>query len=939
MASQYKNLDDFLAKHKFVNSETQSLSPTHTRIGNKTMGITGGSYTIPEEKKSVFHDLYYRKVFHEKKNEYLTEKQISNGAILVDLDLKFSIDVDKRIYTSSHIEIILSLYLDTLKSMLQFVPESFPIFIMEKKDVNRCVEKEVTKDGIHIIIGIKTDHVFQGMLRKRIVQEIPNIWDDEPLPITNSWDNVVDDSICKGSTNWQVYGSRKPGHAPYILTQYYKVTFDERDSEFSLDLLPIVEKDVMNIVSAQYNDHPLFAMKPEIEREYNNVKNAKHVPKAKRKSCIKFNVIEDVVVPDINDIKNKEQLEIAVNALLKTFDASDYSSIEAHEYTQILPESYYEDGSHANNCRVAFALKHTDERLFLSWVMLRSKNPSFDYDDIPNLLHRWKNDFNKKDGGLTKNSIIYWAKKDAYEKYVEVKNTSLQHYIDQTLNTTNSTDYDVAKVLHFMNKGTYCCTNIGSKLWYVFENHRWKEDKRMSIRNKISEEVHRIYSDKMNSLLVEIQESNENQDQHEKLRKKIQKLGKTCEKLKKTSDKNNIFREAMEIFCNDEFLRKIDGNKYLMCFKNGVVDFKKKEFRAGIPEDYLSKCTNINYFEDIRKYMEKGENLDQEIVDIVREINEYMSQLYPIPELCDYMWAHLASCLIGENINQTCSFYVGSGSNGKSSIVELMSYAFGDYKGVLPISIVTEKRVGVGGTNSELIALKGVRYAVMQESSKGMKLNEGILKELTGGDTIVARQLFKESESFTPQFTLVVCTNNLPDIEATDDGTWRRIKSIQHHAKFVDNLEDKRYKGVPFLFKKNKNVKDKLKIWAPIFMSMLVYKVFQTEGIVDDCEEVLKDSTKYRESQDHIASFMNETILEVEDSIVTSGALEQAFKLWFRENLESSGIKQPKLCDLKNAMTLKYTKINIGKATRKDAWQDVKLNEYKNDDIGDLSKS
>lgn len=939
MASQYKNLDDFLAKHKFVNSETQSQSPTHTRIGNKQLSVAGGSYTIPEEKLQIFHELYYRKVFYEKKNEYLTEKQIAIGPILIDFDLKFSIDVDKRLYTKNHLEIILALYLETLKSMLQITDEPFPIFILEKKDVNRCVEKEVTKDGIHIIIGIKSDHIFQGMLRKRILQEIPTIWDeDEPLPITNSWDNVVDDTICKGTTNWQVFGSRKPGHSAYMLSYYYKATLDTSDREFSLDPLPFVEKDVMNIISAQYNNHPSFAMKPEIEREHDEIKNAKNVPKSKRKSTIKFNVIEDIVVPNINDIKTNEQLIVAMNALLKTFDASDYSSIEAHEYTQILPESYYEDGSHANNCRVAFALKHTDDRLFLSWVMLRAKNPTFDYNEIPELLRRWNTDFNKKDGGLTKNSIIYWAKKDAYDKYVEVKNMTLQHYIDQTLNTTNSTDYDVAKVLHFMNKGLYCCTNIGSKLWYVFENHRWKEDKRMSIRNKISEEVHRIYSDKMSSMLLEIQSSNENQEQHEKLRKKIQKLGKTCEKLKKTSDKNNIFREAMEIFCDDEFLRKIDSNKYLMCFKNGVVDFKKKVFRAGTPEDYLSKSTHIEYLEDIEKYMGSSEELDEEIVTIVKEINEYMSQLYPIPELCNYMWAHLASCLIGENINQTCSFYVGSGSNGKSSIVELMSYAFGDYKGVLPISIVTEKRTGVGGTNSELVALKGVRYAVMQESSKGMKLNEGILKELTGGDTIVARQLFKESESFTPQFSLVVCTNNLPDIEATDDGTWRRIKSIQHHAKFVDNLEDPRYKGVSYLFKKNKNVKDKLKIWAPIFMSMLVYKVFQTDGIVEDCEEVLKDSTKYRESQDHIASFLNEVVDEVEGATISSGSLEEAFKYWFRENVGSSGIKQPKLCDLKSAMTLKYSTIDLGKM-KKTVWKDVKLNEYKGDDIADLSKS
>lgn len=926
MASQYRNLDDFLSKHKFVSESTES--PTHTRIGNKTLKISGGSYTILEEEKDVFHELYYRKVFSEKRPEYLTEKQISDGPILIDFDFKFSVDVDKRLYTNSHVEAILGLYLDTLKSMLEFTNEPFPIFIMEKKDVNRCIEKELTKDGLHIIIGIKADHIFQGLLRNKIVKEIPNIWDDDALPLTNTWENVVDDSICKGSTNWQVYGSRKPDHQPYILTKHYHVTFDSSDKEFSLDPKPIDERTIVPFISAQYNQHPVFNMTKTTQDEYNGVKNAKNKPK--RKSCFKINVVEDVVIPDIMDIKTKEQLELAVNAMLKTFDASDYSSIEAHEYTQILPEAYYEDGTHPNNCRVAFALKHTDERLFLSWVMLRSKNPSFDYNDIPALLHRWKNDFNKRDGGLTKNSIIYWAKKDAYEKYLEVKNTSLQHYINQSLNTNNSTDYDIAKVLHFMNKGLYCCTNISSKTWYVFENHRWKEDKRMSIRNKISEEVHQIYNAKLDALFLEIQESNENQENHEKLRTKIQKVSKTCEKLKKTSDKNNIFREAMEIFCDDEFMRKTDSNKYLMCFKNGVVDFKTKTFRAGSPDDYITKCTHTNYFEDIGKYMREETDLDENIVTIVKEITEYMQQLYPIPELCEYMWCHLASCLIGENINQTCSFYIGSGSNGKSSIVELMSYAFGDYKGVLPISMVTEKRSSVGGTTSELIALKGVRYAVMQESSKGMKLNEGILKELTGGDTIVARQLFKESETFTPQFTLVVCTNNYPEIEATDDGTWRRIKSIRHHAKFVDNMNDDRYKGFPFLFKKNKNVKDKLKIWAPIFMSMLVYKVFQTEGQVDDCEEVLKESNEYRENQDHVAKFINEMVVQEEGARIGPQNLWQQFKLWFQEY--HSGNKMPKNADLKVAMTAKFS------SDSKTGWKNVKLIIKKMDDLEELNE-
>lgn len=938
MMSQYKNLDDFLTKHKVTKTEQ---SPTHTRIGDKTHSVFAGSYFIDEEEKDIFYELYYRKVFQEKKPEYLTEKQSNNGPILIDFDLKFSIDVDRRLYTNDHLMDILNLYLGILKTMIQFTREPFPVFIMEKKDVNRCVEKGLTKDGIHIVIGIQMDHTLQMMLRKRVLAEISQLWDEDgetpPLPITNTWENVVDDTICRGTTNWQLYGSRKPAHDAYAITHHYIVNFDEDDSEFSIDKKPINEKELLPIVSAQNTSHPMFLMKKELESEYSQSKSK---PKTKKKSVIKFNIVDDSPAK-LEDIKTHEQLVNAVNALLKSFSDTEYDLREAHDYTQILPESYYEDGSHLKNRQVAFALKHTDDRLFLSWVMLRAKNPSFDYSEIPNLFHEWSTYFNKNENTLTRKSIIYWAKNDADpEQFLQVRNSSLNHYIDETLTTSSATDYDIAKVLQYMNKDMFCCVNIGMKTWFAFDNHRWVEDKSMSIRNKISEEVHALYFEKTMGLMKDLTECDpEDSSRHTFLTEHLKKASRTCEKLKKTSDKNNIFREAMELFYNGKFLKKTDSNKYLMCFDNGVIDIKAKTFRAGLPEDYLTKCTNNDYFENIGAYIAavkmnaSREDLDSEILTIVEEIYQYMEQLYPIPNLCDYMWDHLASCLIGENINQTCSFYIGSGSNGKSCIVELMSYAFGDYKGVLPISIVTEKRAGVGGTTSELIALKGVRYAVMQESSKGMRINEGILKELTGGDSIVGRQLFKESETFTPQFSLVVCTNNLPEVDANDDGTWRRVKSIPHHSKFVDNLEDERYSSCSYLFKKDKNVKDKLKIWAPIFMSMLVHRVFETEGLVQDCEEVVKHSDKYRESQDYMSSFMKEMIIKEEGKKLGKKELWEQFKLWFQDNHAGNGTKMPKGAELNAVVSLKYGEPKQVGDTKQNGWLNIGINYPVRDDM------
>jgi phage/plasmid-associated DNA primase len=174
-----------------------------------------------------------------------------------------------------------------------------------------------------------------------------------------------------------------------------------------------------------------------------------------------------------------------------------------------------------------------------------------------------------------------------------------------------------------------------------------------------------------------------------------------------------------------------------------------------------------------------------------------------------------------------------------------MSHTLGDYKGTVPITLVTEKRTSIGGTSSEVMQLKGIRYAVMQEPSKGVKLNEGIMKELTGGDPLQARALFQESETFEPQFKLVVCTNNLFDIDSNDDGTWRRIRKCDFLSKFIDENET-HTDDTQFVFIKDKALKEKLPQLAPVFASMLVKLAFETGGNVEDCVTVNEASNKQK---------------------------------------------------------------------------------------------
>jgi P4 family phage/plasmid primase-like protien len=902
-ASQYKDLGEFLAKHSAKNVKDQSY--THGRIPNEELKIYGGSYVIPKEDLPPFYKLYYEHVFVNKKKEYLTEKQLDiGGCVAVDFDFRYNYDVDKRLHTIEHIQDMILLYLDLIKEFFLFEEnKSFPIYIFEKPHVNRLEDGTMTKDGIHMIIGIQMDHTMQLMLREKIIEKLPDMWD---LPFINTWESILDEGISTGKTGWQLYGSRKPKHEAYELTQHFQISYDKSDGEFMMDELKVQDFDLRNNfakLSVQYIENPKFEINPKIIDTYNKRLENKTQKIKRPASKTKVHLLDQSDDPSdedyisLNDINNRETLEKAINQIFKNLKPTEYEVKETHEYTQILPEKYYAPGSHLLNRQVAFALKHTDDRLFLSWVMLRSKAEDFDYNTIPALYRDWKKYFNNSKEGecVTRRSIMYWAKQDNFEGYERVKKDTIDFFIEETLKSP--TEYDKALVLKQMYKDKYICVSYKKSCWYIFNKHRWVEDKGLTLRNSISTQMYDLYSHKRDVLDNEFHHYEQDDPRAEAIRKKIGTISDLMITLKKTDSKNNVMREAAELFYDGDFMNLIDTNKYLLCFNNGVVDFKNKIFRDGYPHDYITKTTKKHYI--------PFEPDNPDIKGVAEDIITFMEKLFPIPDLNRYMWDHLASCLIGTGKNQSFNVYHGSGSNGKSILADLMSISLGEYKGTVPITLVTEKRGLIGGTSDEVLKLKGVRYAVMQEPSKNVKLNEGIMKELTGGDPIQARGLYSESEIFDPQFNLVVCTNNLFDIDSNDDGTWRRIKKVDFMSKFIDEGEDYNDETV-YVFPKDKSLKDKLPFMAPVFISMLVKRAFETDGIVVDCETIIQASNKYRKGQDHIAAFILEKIVKTgnkADKIGKAG-LNEEFKIWFQQ--EQGNRKMPKGQELYEFMNKKF---------------------------------
>lgn len=237
-------LGSFLSSHairKTVNNGTgtaaaTAVTSTHTRIPNSSEGICGGSYNIPDEDYETFMRLYHNQVILGDATEHLTEKQLTNGKspLVVDLDLHFPLEMTQRVFTDEDVQNLVYEFLAMLKDVVFQISEDdqFYVFVMLKKKPNPVPEKNMTKDGIHLLFGIEMDHMAQTVLRQKMIPVLEDLWGD--LGMLNSWSDAYDLSITSGNTNWQLYGSCKPKHKTYRVTQVFKFTVDPTDLEFMM---------------------------------------------------------------------------------------------------------------------------------------------------------------------------------------------------------------------------------------------------------------------------------------------------------------------------------------------------------------------------------------------------------------------------------------------------------------------------------------------------------------------------------------------------------------------------------------------------------------------------------------------------------------------------------------------------------------------------------
>ncbi|MCP3800212.1 phage/plasmid primase, P4 family [Allokutzneria sp. A3M-2-11 16] len=322
---------------------------------------------------------------------------------------------------------------------------------------------------------------------------------------------------------------------------------------------------------------------------------------------------------------------------------------------------------------------------------------------------------------------------------------------------------------------------------------------------------------------------------------------------------------------------EFDATRHLLTVANGTIDLRAGELREHRREDRLTRLVELDFDPDAH----------------CPRWTAFLEEVFPDePEMPAFMRRLIGYGITGETREHAFALLYGHGSNGKSVFVNTVAEVFAGITGHLSQAAIAYTRsFDPGAPNPALAALRGVRLAVLSELSDGLRLNEALLKQITAGDPVVARELYRGQFVFTPQALLVLATNYKPDVRGQDDGFWRRTRLIPFSREFTAAQRDSGLAG-------------RLLAEAPGILAWAVRGAVEwyTDGLAEPAS-VRAAVAEYRRASDSLDGFLPGVLVRDPDAEIP---LDQAFtayldwidveqggqtrpwgKITFRRNLES----------------------------------------------------
>ena len=436
-------------------------------------------------------------------------------------------------------------------------------------------------------------------------------------------------------------------------------------------------------------------------------------------------------------------------------------------------------------------------------------------------------------------------------------------------NGLNGKSNSLADIIFYFYKDIF---NYGEdENWYYFNNHKWENIGRRGsqLRKLLRPKLKEIYTVLLSYYKNEAPDF-----------KKMNAITFIMNSFDDVNLKNSIMSELIDIYSNasnphHDFVKKLDMNKYLIGFNNGVYDLKTFEFRSGKPTDLITMSVGYDYTD---KHTDKNNDLLQ-----------FLHDIQPIKEDYEYMMTYLSIALVG-NILELFAILTGKGRNGKSKLIQLLKETFGNYFASVSSQMLTRPRPNAESPDPGLLNLLKKKLVIASEPEKNAKLNCGFIKFITGRDSTTLRNCHQnEMVEFIANFILLFICNDIPECDDMDNAMCLRVRCHNFPSEFVTNPINENQKKI------NEFISDNFVYWRIDFMLLLIeyYKKYQQTKILVPSNNIMKWTNQYKQNTCIFLCFLDENTHKSESDIHCSH-LYDSFKEWFRTNNPTTKIPNNK---------------------------------------------
>lgn len=394
----------------------------------------------------------------------------------------------------------------------------------------------------------------------------------------------------------------------------------------------------------------------------------------------------------------------------------------------------------------------------------------------------------------------------------------------------------------FAGEVRYCAPE---RCWYIWQGRRWEPDQ----TGELLQRTKLIARD-----LYERASTIDNGDQR-----------KQCVDWARKSESAERRKAALFLAQSEPGIpvlpAEFDADPFALNCLNGTVDLQTGETRPHQPEDLITRLAPVCYDADARselweRFLRESTAGDTELLSFIQRAAGYS--------------------LTGSVREEVLFFVHGPEAAGKSTFLESLKASYGDYSKVADFESFIARR-DAGAIRNDIAELAGRRFVVSIEVDQGKKLAEGLVKMLTGGDTVRARFLYQESFEFCPQFKLWLAANHAPKVGDRDGAIWRRILRIP-----FENVVPKE--------KRDATLKAALRDPAVSGSAILAWAVrgcleWQQNGL--RVPEVVEQATaQYRLDMDPLKSFFEDCCTFDGGDWTATAALREAYESWAKANGE-----------------------------------------------------